>query len=85
MRDSNLVREILPMAAVHKFAKHFGKLMVFQDEGDVGLCVPVCACVCLCVPVCACVCLRVPVASVGKHIKNKSKKQKKTKEGRKRT
>ena len=22
--------------AVRKFAKHFGKLMVFQDEGDVG-------------------------------------------------
>ena len=39
---------------MRKFAKNFGKLMVFQNEGNVGLCVPVCACMCLCVPVFCC-------------------------------
>ena len=36
VRDFFLAPEISAMAAVQKFAKHFGKLMVFQDEGDVG-------------------------------------------------
>ena len=40
-------------SAVRKFAKKFGKLHCAQDEGDVGLCVAVCACV----PMSACVCL----------------------------